>query len=107
MGRLQDITVGELQEALDRTDEKKPAQRLFVAIAYKNGITQSELAEWFDVERKTIYNWLIRLEERDFDEAVYDEKRPGRPRKLTEEQLKDLKEILHNLPTEARYDVPA
>ena len=107
MEHLSEITAEQLQEALDETDRKTPAQRLMAAIAYKNGVTQTELAEWFDVERKTIYNWLTRLEERNFDEAVYDEKRPGRPRKLSDEELNDLQEVLHNPPTEAGYDVPA
>lgn len=107
MEHLTEITVEQLQEALDKTDEKTPAQRLIAAIAYKNGITQSELADWFDVERKTIYNWLTRLEDRDLERAIYDVDRPGRPRKLTEEQLDELEEILHNPPTAVGYDVPA
>lgn len=107
MNRLSDISVEQLQDALDGVDRKTPAQRLIAAIAYKHGVTQTELAEWFDVERKTIYNWLTRLEERDFDDAVYDEKRPGRPRKLDEEQLAELKHLLHKSPAETGYDVPA
>lgn len=63
MEHLTAITVEDLQQALDSADEKTPTQRLIVAIPYKNGVTQTELAEWFDVERKTIYNWLIRLED--------------------------------------------
>jgi len=107
MEHLTDITVDDLQRALDSTDEKTPALRLVAAIAYKNGITQSELAEWFDVERKTIYNWLTRLEERDLDDAIRDEQRAGRPRKLSEAQLGELREILQNPPTEAGLDAPA
>lgn len=62
MELLTDITVDDLQQALDTTDEKTPALRLLAAIAYKNGNMQSELAEGFNIERKTIYNWLYRLE---------------------------------------------
>lgn len=68
------------------------------AIAYKKAITQFELAEWSEVERKTIYNWLTRLESADLDEAIKDEKRPGRTRKLDEEDLEKLEEILHDPP---------
>ena len=92
MEHMTDITVDDLQQALDSTDEKTPATRLVAAIAYKNEVTQSELSEWFDVERKTIYNWLTRLEKRDVDEAIRDEHRAGRPRKLSEEQLDELRE---------------
>ena len=107
MERLTDIAVDDLQKALESVEDKTPAQRLFAAIAYKNGITQSELAEWFDVERKTIYNWLTRLEEREFESAVLDDDRPGRPRKLSEEQLAELESVLQNPPTEAGFDAPA
>lgn len=70
-------------------------------------MTQSELAKWFGVERKTIYNWLTRLEEQDLDSAIRDEQRTGRPRKLSEQQLSELEEILHNPPTEVGLDAPA
>jgi chromosome segregation and condensation protein ScpB len=42
---LDEISVEELQDALDNVEEKKPTQRLLAAIAYKNGVTQTELAE--------------------------------------------------------------
>jgi hypothetical protein len=56
--RPDEISVEELQDALDNVDGKKPTQRLLAAIAYKNGVTQTELAEWYDVQRRTIYSWL-------------------------------------------------
>lgn len=46
MDHLNEISVEELQEALDNVDGNKPTQRLLAAIAYKNGVTQTELAEW-------------------------------------------------------------
>jgi transposase len=67
MNRLNEISVEELQDALDNVDEKKPTQRLLAAIAYKNGVSQTELAEWYDVQRRTIYGWLKRL---DTDESL-------------------------------------
>jgi hypothetical protein len=45
VNHLDEITVEELQDALDNVDGKKPIQRLLTAIAYKNGVTQTELAE--------------------------------------------------------------
>ncbi|SEP14334.1 Helix-turn-helix domain-containing protein [Halorientalis persicus] len=62
MNHLDEIVVEELQDALDNVDGKKPTQRLLAAIAYKNGVSQTELAEWYDVQRRTIYNWLKRLD---------------------------------------------
>jgi len=40
---LDKISVEELQNALDNVEGKKPTQRLLAAIAYKNGVTQTEL----------------------------------------------------------------
>jgi len=40
---LDEISVEELQTALDNVEGKKPTQRLLAAIAYKNGLTQTEL----------------------------------------------------------------
>jgi hypothetical protein len=37
-----EISVEELQDALDNVDGKKPTKRLLAAIAYKNGVTQTE-----------------------------------------------------------------
>ncbi len=58
---LDKISVEELQDILDNTDGKKPTQWLLAAIAYKNGVTQTELAEWYGVQRRTIYSLLKRL----------------------------------------------
>ncbi len=104
MARLEGVGVDELRAALDAVEGKKPAMRLLAAIAYKHGITQTELAEWYGVERKTIYNWLTRIECGPIDRAVYDEKRPGRPPKLSEEQRRSLGEDLDRPPGDLGYE---
>jgi len=106
MDHLEEITVKDLQRALAEVEEKKPTQRLTAAIAYKNGISQTELAEWYDVQRRTIYSWLKRLEEEPLEHAVRDDHRSGRPRKLSDEQQTQLEETLHEPPIEAGYDAP-
>lgn len=107
MDRLDEISVEDLQRALDEVKRKKPTQRLTAAIAYKNGVSQTELAEWYDVERRTIYSWLKRLEQEPLEQAVRDDHRSGRPRKLSEQQQTKLEETLHEPPTDAGYDAPA
>jgi transposase len=106
MEHLDDITVAELQAALEEVDGKKPTQRLLAAIAYKNGITQTELAEWHGVQRRTIYNWLKRLDADSLETAVEDARRPGRPRRLSKEQQNELNSALRNPPIDAGYDEP-
>jgi transposase len=102
--RLDGVTTDELREALERIEGKKPAMRLLAAIAYKHGVTQTELAEWYGVERKTIYNWFTRIEEGPIDRAVYDEKRPGRPPKLASEQREALGADLERSPEDVGYE---
>jgi transposase len=107
MDRLDEIAVEELQHALNNVEGSKPTQRLTAAIAYKNGVTQTELAEWYGVQRRTIYSWLKRLETEPLEQAVQDDHRSGRPRKLTEEQQQQLEQTLQQPPTEAGIDAPA
>ncbi len=53
MDYLDEISAEELQDALDNVDGARPTQRLLAPIAYKNGVTQTELTEWYGVQRRT------------------------------------------------------
>ncbi len=108
MDHLDEISVEELQDTLDNVEEKKPTQRLLAAIAYKNGVTQTELAKWYDVQRRTIYSWLKRLDtDESLEHAVTDAHRSGRKRKLSKTQQKEFEETVHQSPKEAGIDAPA
>lgn len=96
-------TVEDLRRALGEDEGKKPTLRLTAAIAYENGVSQTELAEWYDVERRTMYSWL---EREPLAEAARDDRRSGRPRKLGDRQPRRLEEALREPPTEAGYDAP-
>src|SRR6056297_4191754 len=108
MDHLDEISVEELQDALDNVEENKPTQRLLAAIAYKNGVTQTELAEWHDTGRRTIYSWLMRLDtDEPLEQAVSDDHRSGRKRKLSESQQKEFEQTVHEPPEEVGIDAPA
>ncbi len=108
VNHLDEISVEELQDALDNVDNKRPTQRLLAAIAYKNGVSQTELAEWHDVQRRTIYSWLNRLDtDGSLEQAVSDDKRTGRKCKISEIQKKKFEETVHEPPTEVGIDAPA
>ncbi|WP_144906696.1 IS630 family transposase [Halobellus captivus] len=108
MDHLDEISVKELQDALDNVDGNKPTQRLLAAIAYKNGVTQTELAEWHDTGRRTIYSWLKRLDtDESLEQAVTDDKRTGRKRKLSDPEQKNFQETVHEPPEKAGIDAPA
>lgn len=99
MTALEEVPVEDLRAALESADRKKPAVRLFAAIAYKQGVTQTELSDWLGVERKTIYNWFQRIDgAEDLVSAVSDDPRPGRPRKLGPEAQSALEWILQEPP---------
>jgi len=108
MEHLEEISTEDLQNALDNVEGKKPTQRLLAAIAYKNGVPQIELAEWYGVERKTIYNWLTRLDtDESLEQAVTDAHRSGRKRKLSETEQEQFEATVHESPEEVGLDAPA
>jgi len=100
MEHLDEISVEELQDALDKVEGKKPTQRLLAAaIAYKNGLTQTELAEWYDVQRRTIYSWLKRLDtDESLEQAVTDAHRSGKEKTLRKKSNRNSKKQSTNLP---------
>jgi len=105
---LDDLPVEELQDALDNVADKKPTQRLLAAIAYKNGVPQTELASWYDVQRRTIYSWLKRLDtDEPLEHAVADSYRSGRKRKLSEIQQSTFEQTVHEPPANVGIDAPA
>lgn len=107
MDHLDEIPIEDLQRALDAVDGAKPTQRLLAAIAYKNGVTQTELAEWYGVQRRTIYNWLERLDtDEPLERAVRDGKRTGRTRKLSNAQKTEFEDVVHAPPGEVGIDAP-
>ena len=104
---LDEISVEALQDALDSVERNKPTQRLLAAIAYKNGVTQTELAEWHDTGRRTIYSWLMRLDmDEPLEQAVPDAHRSGRNRKLSESQQEEFEQTVHEPPEKVGIDEP-
>ena len=107
MGRLDDITLEELQELREQTEGEIPRERVLAAIGRKQGDELETLAERHGVVEKTIRNWLDRFAREPIEQAPYDEDRPGRPSKLTEEQREQFFEHLQQPPTELGYEQQA
>lgn len=104
MGRLDDISLEELQDLRERTEGEIPRERVLAAIGRKQGDTLARLAERHGVVEKTIRNWLDRFAAEPLEEAPYDEQRPGRPAKLTDEQKEQVIKEFTRPPTELGYD---
>jgi len=107
MGRLDDITLDELHELKEQTEEGKPRERVLAAIGRKQGAQLDTLAERHDVVEKTIRNWLDRFLFEPIEQAPYDAPRPGGPSKLESEERDQLFEQLQEPPTELGYDQQA
>lgn len=110
MDRLEGVTISELRDHLERVEGKTATLRIVVGINYKHDIPQSELAEWYDVTRTTIHNWLDRLErleDEPLEDVIYDDPRTGRPPKLSADQREWLESILQEPPDEWDIDAEA
>jgi transposase len=107
MSKLNGITTEELRAHLQQVEGRTAALRLVVGINYKHGVTPAELAEWYGVTRVTIHNWLKRLErlaDESCETVLYDDSRPGRPSKLTDEQRDQLASTLERPPSDLGID---
>lgn len=94
----------ELKQRLREIDDDgKAVKRLISAIAYKQGFSPAEIEETFGLSKKNVYLWLDRIEDKGLDQALYDRPKPGRPSKLSTEQLRELEAALEESPTNFGY----
>lgn len=104
MGKLDGIAAATLRDRLARTSDPKAVRRLMIALAYKDGESVATLSRRYGLPKSTIYYWLDRFEERSMDAALEDESRPGRPRKLTDEERRALESDLEGPPGSHGHD---
>lgn len=79
-----------------------------MVIAYKNGVTQNELAEWHDTGRRTIYSWLARPDTGELlEQAVVYHKRTRKNRKSSEKYLEVFGDAVRNPPENVGLGAPA
>lgn len=61
MGRLDDVTLEELQRLREQTERTIPRERVLAAIGRKQGDELETLAKRHSVVEKTIRNWLLTI----------------------------------------------
>jgi transposase len=105
--KIPDLTKGQVREQLADESNPKAIKRLTAAREYLEGLSPADIHTKFGWHEQTIYGWLNRFEERDFEDALYDDERPGRPPELSDEQFRQFVETLHNPPEQEGYDEPA
>lgn len=103
MTKLDSVDPDELRSALETAESAKAAKRLVVALAYLDGVDVGTIQERYGFAQSTIYYWLDRIDTRPLEDALEDESRPGRPAKLSDEQLAEVESLLD----EASDDVTA
>lgn len=106
MAKLEHISQEQLHDALDQVDEKKPTQRLMLAILYKHGPSVPMIADWFNLRERLIYRWFNEMEEEPLMEAIYDDSPPGRPTKLTDKQRDQFEDAFQKPPEDVGIDAP-
>lgn len=109
MARLEQVSLEDLRAYLTDVEGNRPTLRLVVGINYKEGVSQSDIADWYAISRTTVHNWLNRLErleDEPVEEVIHDADRPGRPAKLTPQQWEALGAILEKSPEEVGVDLP-
>ena len=87
---LPEYTLKDLEALYLREKDSKAKIRLLAAIHRKEGLTYTEIGWRIKYPSTTVKDWLRRMHEEGIHRR-YNKKKPGRPKKLTCEQLKELK----------------
>ena len=94
---LQDISKEELKKLYRNEKKAKAKLRLLAAIQRKEGKTLEDISSYLQKPKTTIHDWLQRFEDKGL-KNLYDVKQPGKPPRLSENQLKELEAILDEPP---------
>lgn len=94
---LSQISEKELKQHYKREKNAKAKLRLLAAIQRKQGKTLDDIAFSLQKPKMTISDWLRRLVQHGL-KGIYDIKQPGKPARLTPNQLKKLETILERSP---------
>lgn len=85
------------------TRDEMESRRLMAAQDLQGGLTQSQVARKFGVSRTTASRWNRAIEGRGV-EALRKRRAPGRPSRLTIQQLQDVAVIYRGGPRAAGFD---
>lgn len=87
---LPGYTLKDLEALYLREKDSKAKIRLLAAIHRKQGLTYTEIGWRIKYSSMTVRDWLHHMHKEGIHRR-YNKKKPGRPKKLTDEQLEDLK----------------
>lgn len=86
-----------LQDEIRRSYEARYDHRLHAVLLVAQGVTCPEVAALLGDAPRTVQNWVRRFEDEGFA-GLADADRPGRPKKLSEQQLAEVGKALRGPP---------
>ena len=91
------------KEETTRNCESRFLHRLHCVLLVAQGSSCYQVAEWFEEHPCTVERWVQNFHKYDL-EGLRDEQKTGRPRKVRDDQLKQLHGDVSRNPSELGYD---
>ena len=92
-----------LERQLRTTQDAHVFRRTLAILEYDQGNSISELARMLRVNRRSIHRWINLYEETSDPRCLWDDERPGRPPRWTEECSTWLQALLKKSPEEFEF----
>jgi transposase len=93
-----------LQDEIRRSQESRYDHRLHGVLLVAQGMTCPQVASLLGDAPRTVENWVRRFEKHGLSGLVEGD-RPGRPTRLTEEQVHEIEALLRKPPVSAGRDI--
>ena len=90
---MREVSTAKLKAVYRKETSEKAKMRLLSAVKRRQGKSIDQIAGDLEMGRRTVHSWLRRFVKRGL-EGAYDVKQPGRPKRLTDRQLKSLRSDL-------------
>lgn len=100
---LPEYSIEDLEHMMSQLPYGKPRLRVKAAIHRKNGYGMSEISDMVGAHRNTVRGWLVNMANGGMC-RIYDTPSPGRPRKLTDDEIYQLELTIRNGPQICGYD---
>lgn len=94
-----ELMVLALQDEIRRSDEARYDHRLHAILLVAQGLSCRNVASLLGDSPRTVQYWVRRFEEEGLS-GLTDADRPGRPRRLSQEQLEKIAGVLQDSPRE-------
>lgn len=102
--KLTEVTIDDIVERLRVISDGKAIKRLVAAREYLDGSPPAAIAEKYGWPEQTIYSWLNRLDADGVDDGIYDDKPPGRPSRLDDDEFKRFQLAVMHSPEKVGMD---